>query len=135
MKHDTTILSLLDQPITDIRHRHIYAVVKAMCKLLINYLKILKYINYYDRFQCTFNSLLQPFTVIIQSLVCATTCLILESLQINCLNWKLSESGVSRLKGPHLELWLYIYITCAQRGAQTVIRWANFVTAVINFNS
>jgi hypothetical protein len=49
MKHDLTILSLLDQPIkapatqaTDKYKTYNYAVVKAMRKLLINYLKILK---------------------------------------------------------------------------------------------
>jgi hypothetical protein len=74
MKHDLTILSLLDQPSGYKYNTYKLcgsAVVKAMRKLLINYLKILKYINYYDRFQCIFNSLLQPFTAIIQSLVCS----------------------------------------------------------------
>ena len=70
MKHDLTILSLLDQP-SGYKYNTYMRLLKAMRKLLINYLKILKYINYYDRFQCIFNSLLQPFTAIIQSLVCS----------------------------------------------------------------
>jgi hypothetical protein len=40
--------------------------------------------------------------------LCFTSCLILGSLQNNCLHWKLAESGVSRLKGQDLELCLIL---------------------------